>query len=543
MIVEDNGKIILSTDDNYRNIVIKYAELIESTAEIEIYKLTIRSLTSAIESKCDLSEFIEFISGFPNSEIILDTIISFKSRYCKTILQNTADNKLLLTIRPELLKLINNIQILKYIYKRRSITEFIILPENYANIKLAFLNIDYPIEDKTTAPISNKINIYLYNNLIDLSEFELRDYQLEACLRFIEKNGTGIINLPCGSGKTVVGIYCLAKIKRATLIVCPSVNSINQWKSDLIKFTSLKADDIGVYTASSKEIKSVTITTYQMLISRASKNDKFATLEFFQQQQFEFIIFDEVHRLPSNIFRLINSIKAKHKLGLTGTMIREDSKEKEILSLIGNTLFIKPWKELERSGYIAKVECIRIFVSLSESSKMDYDKSKTKFQVASVNPNKADVIKFILSNHSGKKTIIIGHYVEQLQAIQKQLNVRLITGNTPTEVREQLYNDFRNNKIDLLLLSRIGNEAINLPQAEILVQVSGLFGSRQEEAQRLGRILRRKTDKSYFYSIVTKDTVEVNFSNKRQRFLNEQGYIYKNLEFNLEKGVVENVNQ
>lgn len=355
----------------------------------------------------------------------------------------------------------------------------------------------------------------------------LRDYQEQAIERFID-GGSGVVVLPCGAGKTIVGAGAMARVKAHTLILVTGNISAKQWREELLGRTTLQPEDIGEYTGTTKEIKPITIATYQILSSK--RQGKFAHLSLLSDHDWGLILYDEVHLLPAPIFKLTAELQARRRLGLTATLVREDGKESDVFSLIGPKRFDAPWKELEEQGFIAPAECIEIRVEMTEAEKLDYSYAEDvdRYRISASSSSKDEVIKKLIAKHPDEAILVIGQYIDQLEKTAEFLNAPLITGKTPTSDREDLFAEFRAGQHPVLVVSKVANFSIDLPDASVAIQISGSFGSRQEEAQRLGRILRPNKDgaTSTFYSLVSQDTVDQDFALNRQRFLAEQGYSY-----------------
>ncbi|MEP7199809.1 MAG: DNA repair helicase XPB, partial [Chloroflexota bacterium] len=407
-------------------------------------------------------------------------------------------------------------------------------PTQRGHLKQALVQIGYPVEDLAGYQDGAPLPIGLRETTTGGEHFGLRRYQREAVDIFhasgSARGGSGVVVLPCGAGKTVVGLGALAQLQTATLILTTSTVAVRQWISELLDKTSLTADEIGEYTGDSKEIRPVTISTYQMMTYRPRKSDEFPHFSLFDQREWGLIIYDEVHLLPAPVFRVTAEIQSRRRLGLTATLVREDGRETDVFSLIGPKKYDVPWKELEQQGWIATAECHEIRVPLPESDRMMYAVAdeRDKYRVAAENPAKLIVLQQLLAKHRDDNVLVIGQYIEQLKGIARETGAPIITGKTPTREREQLYDAFRNGGQRLLIVSKVANFAIDLPDANVAIQVSGTFGSRQEEAQRLGRILRPKRNGllAHFYSLVTRDTRDQDFAAKRQLFLTEQGYRY-----------------
>ncbi|MGH2519461.1 MAG: DNA repair helicase XPB, partial [Chloroflexota bacterium] len=366
--------------------------------------------------------------------------------------------------------------------------------------------------------------------------FQLRDYQLEAAGAFWAagsvSGGSGVLALPCGAGKTVIAMDVIARAKTSTLIMTTGITASNQWKRELLDKTSLTERQIGLYSGESKEVAPVTLATYQVMTYR--RNGEFVHLNLFNERNWGLVVYDEVHLLPAPVFRVTADIQAKRRLGLTATLVREDGHEDDVFSLIGPKKYDVPWKTLEKQGWIATAICREVRLELPEELAMAYAVAEPveKFRIASCNPNKLEVVAQVVERHATDQVLVIGQFLDQLDAVAQHLEAPLITGKTPNYEREQLYAAFREGQIKRLVVSKVANFAIDLPDANVAIQISGTFGSRQEEAQRLGRILRPKKDGSQaqFYTLVTRDSRDHDFAMNRQLFLTEQGYQYEILD-------------
>ncbi|MFQ5845074.1 MAG: DNA repair helicase XPB, partial [Planctomycetota bacterium] len=368
--------------------------------------------------------------------------------------------------------------------------------------------------------------------------FGLRPYQEEAVDAFwaggTVRGGSGVIVLPCGAGKTVVGMGVMARLRRKTLILTTNLTAVRQWQEELQDKCAIAPADIGEYTSARKDIRPVTVSTYQILTYRRSRTEEFVHFRLFRDYDWGLLIYDEVHLLPAPVFRFTAEIQATRRLGLTATLVREDGKEEDVFTLIGPKRCDIPWKVLEKQGFIAPAECTEVRILMSDEDRARYAAAdrRQKFRIASENHCKLDTLQRLLHAHDGDLVLVIGQYLRQLRRIAQVTGAPLITGRTPNDERYELYNRFRSGDIRRLIVSRVGNFAIDLPDANVLVQVSGTFGSRQEEAQRLGRILRPKQDngRAHFYSLVTRDTLDQDYAQNRQLFLTEQGYSYRILD-------------
>lgn len=401
-------------------------------------------------------------------------------------------------------------------------------------VKQRLIKLGYPVDDHAGYVQGSALEISLKSQ-IATGPFGLRPYQEQAVANFHQEGrlggGSGVVVLPCGAGKTVVGLATMAAVGAHTLVLTPNTVALRQWKRELLDKTNLTEDQIGEYSGALKEIRPVTLTTYQILTYRKSKEENFLHFDLFSRGDWGLIIYDEVHLLPAPVFRATADIQARRRLGLTATLVREDGKEDEVFCMIGPKRYDAPWKDLERRGYIAAVECVEVRVPLDAALYMEYlgASKRSRFRLASENHAKTDVLQALLQRHQGSRILIIGQYIKQLRELQKEIDVPLITGSMPNAEREKLYQAFREGTEMVLLVSKVGNFAIDLPDASVAIQISGTYGSRQEEAQRLGRILRPKSDGSgaTFYTLVSEATLDQDYAEKRQRFLTEQGYSYQ----------------
>lgn len=401
--------------------------------------------------------------------------------------------------------------------------------QHRGDLKVILTDNGFPVDD--CIPLVKGLPLDI--RLRESESFSVRDYQLDSVKAFLGDGrpglGYGVIVLPCGSGKTITGLAAMSEIKTSTLILAPNVAALHQWKRELLTKTTISEDDIGEYSADRKDIRKVTLCTYSMLVYRNTTDDEYHNFNAIASYPWGFVIYDEVHMLPAPVFRLSASLQSVYRLGLTATLIREDGREKEVFSLVGPKRYDVPWAELEKQGFIATAYCHEIRISLSEDAELDYALAprSRKIVIAAKNKSKLPVIEYLLERHPGQQILIIGQYIDQLEEIQKRFSFPLITGSMSNRKREDLYQDFRDGKIQVLIVSKVANYAIDLPDASVAIQVSGTFGSRQEEAQRLGRILRPKSVDSHFYTLVTRHTSEEDFSLNRQKFLIEQGYKYE----------------
>ena len=391
----------------------------------------------------------------------------------------------------------------------------------------------WPVKDEIQLEDGEPLNFKLRSVTSAGKPFEIREYQNAAASALVGNKGPGTgfgtIVLPCGAGKTIVGMKIMDLLKTSTLIITTNISAVHQWIQELLDKTNLTEEQIAEYTGENKTIKQVTVATYQILTWRPEKDGPYPHFSIFRERPWGLIIYDEVHMLPAPVFRVVAELQAIRRVGLTATLVREDGCEGYVFSLVGPKRYDVPWKELEHSGWIATAECVEVRLDLPEEKEIDYAVSgaRVKHRIASENPRKFEVAQEIINRYPQDKILVIGQYLEQLADFAKRLNAPIITGKTPNAERDKIYGDFRNGKIHVLVVSKVANFAIDLPDASVAIQVSGTFGSRQEEAQRLGRILRPKERMSRFFTLITRGTVEEDFGSNRQKFLAEQGYSYR----------------
>lgn len=527
--------------ENARGEIAAFAELEKSPEHIHTYRITPLSLWNAASADLKTDAILETLnrySRFPVPQTMRVYIESTISKFGKVILTDSPyDRKLELRIDDNnvCLELLSRKNIAQMIEEKDGKIYTSLL--NRGRIKQELIYIGYPVEDKAALTDGDPLTLSLRTPTAASGKpFTVRDYQADAVKAFYRPNtpgtGYGVIVLPCGSGKTVVGINALNELQCAALILTTNIAAVHQWKEELLDKTTLTADQIGEYSGAVKEIKDVTIATYQILTWRGSNKEEFPHFSVFMQRKWGLIIYDEVHLLPAPVFRITAEIQAMRRLGLTATLIREDGLEKDVFSLVGPKRYDVPWKDLEQQGWIASACCREIRIDLPEEDQIRYavaDK-RSKYRIASENRRKIDRVKKLISLHKDDSIIIIGQYISQLEAVAEAVGAPLITGQTPTALREELYRRFKSGEEKIIIVSKVANFAIDLPDASVAIQISGTFGSRQEEAQRLGRILRPKKKEAVFYSLVTNGTTEEIFAANRQKFLIEQGYKYS-LEF------------
>lgn len=542
LIVQSDKTMLLEVEsplfENARDDISKFAELEKSLEYMHTYRITPISLWNAAASGMSGKEVMKVLrryTKYPIPTNIEFEIKDYISRYGKLVLRRDGEE---LTLESEDTTLITEIwrnkNVKKHLKKRIDRTKLKVKPERRGQIKSVLIEIGHPVEDLAGYIEGEHLPIELLAETKKGRYFHLRKYQQDAVNVFYSdadpRGGSGTVVLPCGAGKTMVGLGAMNLLATNTLILCPNVIGVRQWIEEILDKTSVEKENIGEYTGDKKEIKPITITTYQILTWRSSKQGEFPHFKLFQKRNWGLIIYDEVHLLPAPVFKVTANLQARRRLGLTATLIREDGRERDVFSLIGPKKYDISWKLLEREGWIATAECVEIRVDMNREVKMNYAlaKDRKKYRIAAENPKKFDIIKRIVDQHKGNNIIVIGMYLAQLRNIADMFDAEIITGKTPRKKREELYDSFKEGEIKLLILSKVANFALDLPDANVAVQVSGTFGSRQEEAQRLGRILRPKKDGSSakFYSIVTRGTKDQDYAEKRQLFLTEQGYKY-----------------
>ncbi|MEO8495090.1 MAG: DNA repair helicase XPB, partial [Planctomycetota bacterium] len=457
------------------------------------------------------------------------------SRYGRLQLTRDGDHLVLAAAdRPLAEEICRHKHVAPLLVERLSDTEFHVAPIDRGNLKQALLKAGFPVEDLAGYREGEPLEIVLREQTLSGAAFRLRDYQDAAADVFhaagAARGGSGVIVLPCGAGKTIVGLACMAKLQTSTLILTTNVTATRQWCGELLDKTMLQADQVGEYNGAHKDVLPVTVATYNIMTWREKKDAPFKHLELFDERDWGLIIYDEVHLLPAPVFQVTAGLQARRRLGLTATLVREDHREDDVFALIGPKKVDVPWKVLEKQGWIASATCTEIRLPLPASARMPYAVAdqRQKFRLASENPAKLAVVRNLLKQHPDEPTLVIGMYVEQLKEIAEQLDIPVITGATSQRKRDEYFEDFRSGRLPVLAVSKVANFAVDLPDASVAIQISGTFGSRQEEAQRLGRILRPKpgANQAHFYTVVSRDTVEQEFALKRQLFLCEQGYTY-----------------
>jgi DNA excision repair protein ERCC-3 len=543
VIVQSDRSILLETDgpffEDARDSIASFAELIKSPEHIHTYQITPLSLWNAAAAGLNAEGIIEHLRAFSKYEIpqnILVEIREYVARYGRLKLYKLEDGQLVIESEDELLmkELINHQDVKPYAVSHDDGKKLLVQPGDRGNIKSVMIKIGFPVEDLAGYVTGGPLPFELRETALTGKPFGLRKYQVESIdsfyMRGSNHGGSGVVVLPCGAGKTCVGIGAIHAMQTQALVLTTNTVALRQWKSELLDKTSLTEEQVGEYSGDSKEIRPVTIATYQVLTYRKSKDSPFVHFDLFDQGNWGLIVYDEVHLLPAPVFRATASLQARRRIGLTATLVREDAREEDVFSLIGPKKYDVPWKVLEKQGWIAQAICHEIRVPLLDEERYNYviSSKRTKFRIASTNPEKAKVCHKLLAKHKKDNVLIIGQYLDQLKEFADEFKAPIITGRTGTKQREKLYQAFRNGEIKLLIVSKVANFAIDLPDANVAIQISGTFGSRQEEAQRLGRVLRPKSEGTIanFYSLVSRETCDQDFSVKRQLFLTEQGYRY-----------------
>lgn len=542
LIVQSDNTLLLEVDnedfENARDSIAQFSELVKSPEHIHTYKISPLSMWNAASSGLSCQSIMDILNRYSRyeiPEIVHTTVLEQMRRYglIKLIRRN---NDIILISEDSILlnEFFNTKKLQQFIDHRIDDNSLMIRPNFRGHIKQALIKIGFPVEDLAGYEEGDPCLIKMKELSSRGSPFTIRDYQQSSVNSFYRgggpEGGSGIVVLPCGAGKTIVGIAIMSLLQTETLILVTNTIALRQWKEELLDKTSVTEDQIGEFSGEKKEVRPITIATYNILTYRKEKQGPFLHFDLFNSKNWGLIIYDEVHLLPAPVFRMTSEIQSKRRLGLTATLIREDGMEADVFSLIGPKKFDMPWKTLEKSNWIAKALCTEIRIDLPTELRMKYSiaKDREKFRIASENHGKIRIIKSIIEHHVSSNILIIGQYISQLKEIAKQFQLPMITGSTSIAEREELYRQFKEETIKILVVSKVANFSIDLPDANVAIQISGTFGSRQEEAQRLGRILRPKKgeNKAYFYTIITSNSVEEKFAHNRQLFLTEQGYTY-----------------
>ena len=574
LIVQSDRTLLLDVHaplaDECRNELIPFAELERSPEHLHTYRLTPLSLWNASSAGFTPQDAVNVLQKYARYDVpqsvslwITETAGRFgklrmipgpcvEVKSVKTQDGTAVYEQYLYLVtkeRPVYLEIKANPQAKKYLvpcaYDENAVsvkTELSSEEKNYCfslkltdrgTVKQLLLQALWPVKDEIQLEDGEPLDFQLRSVTSAGKPLEIREYQNAAAAALVGNKGPGTgfgtIVLPCGAGKTIVGMKIMDLLKTSTLIITTNISAVHQWIQELLDKTNLTEEQIAEYTGENKTIKQVTVATYQILTWRPEKDGPYPHFSIFRERPWGLIIYDEVHMLPAPVFRVVAELQAIRRVGLTATLVREDGCEGYVFSLVGPKRYDVPWKELEHSGWIATAECVEVRLDLPEEKEIEYavSEARVKHRIASENPRKFEVAQEIINRYPQDKILVIGQYLEQLADFAKRLNAPIITGKTPNAERDKIYGDFRNGKIHVLVVSKVANFAIDLPDASVAIQVSGTFGSRQEEAQRLGRILRPKERMSRFFTLITRGTVEEDFGSNRQKFLAEQGYSYR----------------
>jgi DNA excision repair protein ERCC-3 len=532
LIVQSDKTALLEVDhpeaSDARHDLAIFAELERAPEHIHTYRITRLGLWNARAAGHD-SDFVlgvlDKYAKFAVPSGVRTDIAETMNRYGRLSIRKSPAGELELysTERAILLEASKHRKIAELLDGPISNEAFRIQPWARGQVKQELLKLGWPAEDFAGYAEGTPHEISL-----GTGDWKIRDYQTKAVEKFWE-GGSGVVVLPCGAGKTIVGAAAMATAKTNTLILVTNTVSARQWKAELQKRTTLTEEEIGEYSGSMKEVKPVTIATYQILTTK--RKAEYAHLALLNANDWGLIVYDEVHLLPAPIFKMTADLQARRRLGLTATLVREDGKEGDVFSLIGPKRFDAPWKEIEAQGYIAPAACFEVRIDLPDEERMNYaiSSQEDRYRIAATSPTRIPVIKQLMKKHAGEPTLVIGQYLDQIHEVSAALQVPEITGETPVDERERLFEQFRTGEITTLVVSKVANFSVDLPEASVAIQISGSYGSRQEEAQRLGRLLRPKADgrSASFYTLISRDTVDQDFAQNRQRFLAEQGYSYE----------------
>jgi DNA excision repair protein ERCC-3 len=532
LIVQSDKSLLLEVDHpasaDCRRAIAPFAELERAPEHVHTYRLTPLGLWNARAAGHDAEQVIDTLirySRYPVPHALLIDVADTMSRYGRLQLSNHPVHGLVLQALDEavLEEVLRSRKITPLLGARLDATTVIVHPSERGHLKQALVKLGWPAED-----VAGYVDGERHAIGLDLEQWQPRPYQTQAAEGFWH-GGSGVVVLPCGAGKTIVGALAMALAQATTLILVTNTVSARQWRDELLRRTTLTADEIGEYSGARKEIRPITIATYQVMTTK--RQGIYPHLEVFDTRDWGLIIYDEVHLLPAPIFRFTADIQSRRRLGLTATLVREDGRETDVFSLIGPKRYDAPWKDIEGQGYIAPADCVEVRVTLPDPDRMAYAMAEPedRYRLASCAAEKIRLVELIAHRHADDRVLVIGQYLDQLDELGDHLGAPVVTGQTSVRERERLFASFRDGDTRVLVVSKVANFSVDLPEAGVAIQVSGTFGSRQEEAQRLGRILRPKADgrAAHFYSIVTRDTVDADFAQHRQRFLAEQGYAYR----------------
>ena len=543
LIVQGDGKVLLETKhpryEEVRDFLSRFAELETSPAHLHTYRIQPLTLWNAASSGMTREEVVEGLQKWSKFDVppdVLNQVGETIGRYGLVKLVVHPDDPKLLRLEFATLYVAKQVGLVKTV--REMLVEdgrrYLAIQGGHRGLfKQRMLTAGWPVEDLAGFTEGDPLEITLRSTLKSNDKpFLVRDYQVTSAARWFQEGrpsgGNGVIVLPCGAGKTIVALAAMSKVKQKTLILATNGAAVNQWVREILDKTNLTENEVGAYTGDVKNIRPVTVATYQILTWRASKEAEFAHLHLFADENWGLIVYDEVHLLPAPVFGATADLQGRRRLGLTATVVREDGREGDVFSLVGPKRFDMAWQTLEERGFIAEAKCYEVRVGWNNGGAAHYEKAREgeKFRLAAVNPAKLRPLDSLLKKHRDDNVLVIGTYLDQLHDIARRYNAPLITGETPGPQRDVIFDKFRKGQLKLIVVSKVANFSIDLPDANVAIQVSGSFGSRQEEAQRLGRVLRPKKDGAHFYSLVTRETKEQEFAMKRQLFLTEQGYRY-----------------
>lgn len=551
LIVQGDRTLLLDVHaplaDECRDALIPFAELERSPEHLHTYRLTPLSLWNAASAGFTSDNAVKVLQKYARYDIPSSVVAWMRevaNRFGAVRMIPGYDTEVNGVKEQYLYLICESDFAFKEISRSKYSKDFLFPCENQKNtfllkltdrgtVKQNLLKLSWPVKDEVQLSDGEPLDFNLRETTSKGLPLNIRDYQKKAARALVGDKGPGTgfgtIVLPCGAGKTIVGMTVMDMLKTSTLIITTNISAVHQWMDELMDKSNLTADDIAEYSGESKVIKPVTVATYQVLTWRPDKEGPYPHFSIFHERPWGLIIYDEVHMLPAPVFRVVAELQAVRRVGLTATLVREDGCEGYVFSLVGPKRYDVPWKELEHSGWIAEAECVEVRLDLPEASELEYlgAEARGKHRIASENPDKIKITKEIIDRYPEDKILVIGQYIDQLEKISQMLGAPIITGKTPNAERDKIYADFRNGVIRVLVVSKVANFAIDLPDASLAIQVSGTFGSRQEEAQRLGRILRPKERKARFFTLITRKTVEEEFGSNRQKFLAEQGYAYR----------------
>lgn len=531
LIVQSDKTLLLEVDHDQaaacRRAIAPFAELERAPEHVHTYRLTALGLWNARAAGHDAEQVVDTLleySRYPVPHALLVDVAETMSRYGRLqLVQHPVHGLVLHALDPAVLaEVTRSKRTAGLLGARVDDTDVVVHPSERGHLKQVLVKLGWPAED-----LAGYVDGEAHPIELAQDGWSLRPYQEQAVEGFWH-GGSGVVVLPCGAGKTLVGAGAMAKSSTTTLILVTNTVSARQWRDELVRRTTLTEDEIGEYSGTRKEIRPVTIATYQVLTTK--RKGVYSHLELLDARDWGLVVYDEVHLLPAPIFRMTADLQARRRLGLTATLVREDGREDEVFSLIGPKRFDAPWKDIEAQGYIAPAECVEVRLTLPDHERMTYATAEPeeKYRLAATASGKNGVVDALVAKHAGEQTLVIGQYLDQLHELAEHVGADLITGETPVRERQRLFDAFRSGEITKLVVSKVANFSIDLPEASVAIQVSGSFGSRQEEAQRLGRIMRPKADgkTAHFYTVVARDTVDQDFAAHRQRFLAEQGYAY-----------------